>query len=323
MHNYTLKALISGWRAMEASGTVAALMGGNTVPDVDIMVDDGSCLVAPSSRDPIGESRMAWVPVEALRTGPNGRLIVATSRTRFSGANRHRQGTIRTINLLHSFRNDPEKLESAAILSALVAVRSARAELTVQTMPLVKELLGNLNFDCIQDIWARSNSAPMPTSLPDVLRVFDARNGTEEDLGGLLRLWHDISFRRIAAVAATPIRCGLGALTLADFEDVTGRYSIGLNEAHGEQTWKTLTRDALEKMVWKEPRSQLALRLNVSDVAISKRCRRENIALPPRGYWQRLEVEIDPRPLLDTCNVTAPDFVLTDLQRRFEVPFAA
>ncbi|TCS57596.1 hypothetical protein EDD52_1264 [Primorskyibacter sedentarius] len=54
-----------------------------------------------------------------------------------------------------------------------------------------------------------------------------------------------VSFRRIAAVVATPIQCGMDALTLSEFEDITARYSIGLNEAHGEDSWKTLTRSSL------------------------------------------------------------------------------
>ena len=80
-----------------------------------------------------------------------------------------------------------------------------------------------------------------------------------------------------------------------------------------------MTRLDLEALVWKEPRSQLMLRLDVSDVAISKRCRREGISTPPRGYWQRLDAEIDPRPLLEKSGVSAPLDIMLSLALRFEV----
>lgn len=51
----------------------------------------------------------------------------------------------------------------------------------------------------------------------------------------------------------------------------------------------TLTRQELYDLVWSHPRTELAARLGVSDVAIGKVCARANIPAPPRGYWARLE----------------------------------
>ena len=48
-----------------------------------------------------------------------------------------------------------------------------------------------------------------------------------------------------------------------------------------------LPRDQLEALVWTLPTSQLAKKLGVSDVAISKRCRKLGISKPPRGYWTK------------------------------------
>lgn len=48
-------------------------------------------------------------------------------------------------------------------------------------------------------------------------------------------------------------------------------------------------REALFELVWTAPVSEVAARLGVSDVALAKRCRLENIPVPPRGYWQRLD----------------------------------
>lgn len=40
--------------------------------------------------------------------------------------------------------------------------------------------------------------------------------------------------------------------------------------------------------VWSQPRTALAKRFNVSDVAIAKHCRSANIPMPPPGYWARV-----------------------------------
>ncbi len=50
---------------------------------------------------------------------------------------------------------------------------------------------------------------------------------------------------------------------------------------------QALSREALHAMVWTTPIEQLAKQLEVSDVAVHKRCRKLEIPTPPRGYWQR------------------------------------
>jgi hypothetical protein len=44
-------------------------------------------------------------------------------------------------------------------------------------------------------------------------------------------------------------------------------------------------REILYKEVWAEPMSKLAVRYNVSDVALAKVCRKLQVPIPPRGYW--------------------------------------
>jgi hypothetical protein len=41
----------------------------------------------------------------------------------------------------------------------------------------------------------------------------------------------------------------------------------------------------LSRLVWERPVIQIAETLGVSDAAVKKRCKRRNIATPPRGYW--------------------------------------
>ena len=45
--------------------------------------------------------------------------------------------------------------------------------------------------------------------------------------------------------------------------------------------------ETLKALVWEKPRILLAKELGVSDVAISKKCKKENIKQPPRGYWTK------------------------------------
>lgn len=45
----------------------------------------------------------------------------------------------------------------------------------------------------------------------------------------------------------------------------------------------------LKLLVWSEPTTKVAERLGVSDVAVSKRCKKLGIEKPPRGYWRKLE----------------------------------
>jgi hypothetical protein len=57
----------------------------------------------------------------------------------------------------------------------------------------------------------------------------------------------------------------------------------------------TITRQALYELVWTVPRSRLAARFGVSDVAIAKRCRKLAIPMPGTGYWARVAAGQKPR----------------------------
>ncbi len=58
-------------------------------------------------------------------------------------------------------------------------------------------------------------------------------------------------------------------------------------------------RDDLYRLVWTSPVSEIAAHLGVSDLALAKLCRRAEIPMPGRGYWQRTEAgqAIEPAPL--------------------------
>lgn len=46
--------------------------------------------------------------------------------------------------------------------------------------------------------------------------------------------------------------------------------------------------DDLEMLVWSMPTVRVAEKLGVSDVAVSKRCKKLGITKPPRGYWAKV-----------------------------------
>lgn len=49
-----------------------------------------------------------------------------------------------------------------------------------------------------------------------------------------------------------------------------------------------VSRQALYEMIWKEPISKVSPGLGISDVGLSKICRKHGIPRPPRGYWAKL-----------------------------------
>ena len=50
-----------------------------------------------------------------------------------------------------------------------------------------------------------------------------------------------------------------------------------------------LPREELYKLVWERRVVEVAARFGVSDVGLSKICRRAMIPIPNRGHWARLE----------------------------------
>jgi len=59
----------------------------------------------------------------------------------------------------------------------------------------------------------------------------------------------------------------------------------------------TLTRQQLYELVWSEPMRNLAAQIGISDVAIAKHCRKCNVPVPPRGYWNKLQAGKNARPI--------------------------
>jgi len=55
-------------------------------------------------------------------------------------------------------------------------------------------------------------------------------------------------------------------------------------------TRREFSREELFALVWEKPTSEIAKELGISDVALSKLCRRLQVPKPPRGYWAKVQI---------------------------------
>ena len=80
-----------------------------------------------------------------------------------------------------------------------------------------------------------------------------------------------------------------------------------------------ISREELYRRVWELPVVTLAKEFDISDVGLSKACRANDIPLPPRGYWMKLQHgKTVTKPALPPSSVTA---VVIDAPRhRLPVP---
>jgi hypothetical protein len=57
-----------------------------------------------------------------------------------------------------------------------------------------------------------------------------------------------------------------------------------------------ITAKELEHLLWQKPTREIAAEFGISDVAIGKRCRRDGIKKPPRGFWAQVKAGKRPHP---------------------------
>lgn len=306
--------VIKGWRDVAAQGS---LCGGRPVEELDVLVDDGVSHDGTLARIVLDEGCLAWIPRDCLKTDPeSGRQVAAIDKRNFERVNHHRAGVMTTLKLFHACKDDMCKLEAAAILAAVVGVRNrvGRMRPLVETLEL--DFCETLGVGSPQEIWQRSNAAPMPGAPP--LNCSDAYCLPEAGVfGRALRLWHKCMFEENLAVFAVPVRAGGGHLSIENFRSVKTRLGRGKGMLRGNADWRGLTKDALAGMVWTRPRSDLAVDLGVSDMAIRKRCIALGITQPPRGYWQRYRKGNDPRELLFERGIHPPRDVMEKLEAKF------
>jgi hypothetical protein len=54
-----------------------------------------------------------------------------------------------------------------------------------------------------------------------------------------------------------------------------------------QRSWRAVTKDELEKMVWQMPSERVAATFRVTGKAVEKKCWKFHIGKPKRGYWQK------------------------------------
>ena len=71
-----------------------------------------------------------------------------------------------------------------------------------------------------------------------------------------------------------------------------------------------ISREALYRAVWSEPIKTVAARLDISDVALAKTCRKHLVPIPPRGHWAKVQSGKRVfRPALPARGLGMPDLV--------------
>lgn len=58
---------------------------------------------------------------------------------------------------------------------------------------------------------------------------------------------------------------------------------------------RKLSREELFALVWERPTTEIAKELGISDVALTKLCKRLQVPKPPRGYWAKVQAGRTPR----------------------------
>lgn len=72
----------------------------------------------------------------------------------------------------------------------------------------------------------------------------------------------------------------------------------------------TLTRQQLYDLVWSEAMRALSTHIGISDVAIAKHCRKSDIPVPERGYWNKLQAgQSVAKTVLPLADLSTPSHV--------------
>ena len=76
--------------------------------------------------------------------------------------------------------------------------------------------------------------------------------------------------------------------TFEHYQKALGKY-CSYECSHKESRKFEVTKEELHILVWTMPTTKVATLLGVSDVAITKRCKKLGVSKPPRGYWRKIE----------------------------------
>lgn len=154
---------------------------------------------------------------------------------------------------------------------------------------------------------------PARHALPGVPRSEILAEGEQAiDVGRRMRNWFERSREKIIALRVRPVVAHRTEHAVQRFA-IESRIPIMLSGEKVEEIrtsrWASLSRGELERYVWSAPRTRLAEFFGVSDMGISKKCRKFAISQPPRGFWQHIKTQPDdPMGFLNERGVEPPEW---------------
>lgn len=309
--------IIHGWDTAALSSKMEVL-GSGRILDANIKVTvDGE----DEAGKVMGNPFLVWSPVSLI--SDNLKEVVPGDDLRlWQAANHYGADHMKSLSVFaraeSATTGGKKRLEYAFILSALRMMWAYRSDIASRTEDSYTDFvrLAGLGGDDL--IWGARMWKTLPLN-PD--RSIQSLSCDGVEIGAWLRKWHDNIFSHLRVVEAWPVQAP---------SDVAAPYQSSVDNGaelrpyfsdtpkavrRGPDAWRNLTRDDLEKLVWMHPRKQLADMLGVSDMAIHKKCRRELLSQPPRGFWQKIKKarQMDVYLFLLSNGVIPPDWWTLDV----------
>jgi hypothetical protein len=323
-------AIFRGWKVASMMSKVE-LLGAGRIVDANVPVRVAGKREVDSLA---GNPFLVWGPVSLIsddqkRIDPSKNLVL------WQSVNNENLVSMKTLGLFGEVENkvlgkgddsedvavdipqdekDLTPLEFAFIACALRMFWGYRLDLAQQTAPACKHFAMLAKVESCDAIWGRGAWKTLPVAPPRDIRTIGCDG---HKIGKLIRDWHDAIFSKFRMVEAWPIVAG--PKESVPFQSAIDRGSEIRTQikakrdsvvTNGNDQWKNLNDEDLGRLVWTYPRQQLATLLGVTDMAISKRCKKQLVPQPPRGFWQKVK-SCTPQEMamfLGSHGVTPPDW---------------
>lgn len=282
-----------GWSLAAMRSPVRNLgVGGIANADVKVRVDGDH---APGAE--MGDPFLAWAPASLL--SKQDRCVQPCDNLPlWRSINSSDQSHMKTLAMLSRSakleESGQEKItDYAFIVAGLRMLWGYRGDIAASTHLAFQEFCKYGGFQQPDEIWGPGKWKTLPEK-PG--KTVYSLTGDGHEIGRFLRGWHDRVFTRFYAVEARPVaadssedapfQCLIDVGVSSPILEALCA-DVPKGRQQGSDEWQNLSKKDLERLVWTHPRQQLAGRFNVSDMAITKRCKRLEISRPPRGFWQK------------------------------------
>lgn len=296
MNKSMTSKIFQGWKVASAASKVETLGCGRVIDlnmklRVDGEMEPGSVL---------GNPLLVWAPVAML--DKKKRYVRPASDMRlWQSVNCSGSAYMKSVRLFISktrdddIAPDDQTQQLKFIACALRMLWGYRSDLGSATRRALMDFCKLSKISDPDKIWGPGVWRTLPEAPPrkEMLGLTD--DGVA--IGKMIRAWHDAIFSKFYLADAWPISAAPADVAPYRVSIETGieihevlKDHRAVSAMRGSEKWRSITRDELERLVWSHPRQQLAGLLGVTDMAIIKRCRREIISAPPRGFWQKIRI---------------------------------